>query len=431
MARIDRTTLARRIKARRLELGLTQREVAGNEFTRGFISQIENGLIDPSLKSLEIVARHLGTSVNYFLEESSTVDPVAVETAIRRTHELIKVDLQEAADYAATALSGAEQLETPHLLARAQSGSAWVAYYGGDFQEAARLFQLSADSYRLAGSPVQTIRALNAAGSAAHRAGDYPSAAHLYTEALELMETLEEPATGDRLRLLVNLGLLLTAQGESAKAISFLGQALDVAADNREYYRYGEVHTALGVNYRHLNQLDKAIKHYREATAFHNAVHQTLDAAHATLNSGNAYAAQRDFPKAREALLAALSTYEELGETAHAANARADLAKVMWYDGNLEEAERLSAAALEALTSTKERGRMLVLQGKILAGRHQPAEAAEAYATGLELLGSGEDDAETAEACYELGNLLLQLGKAAEASIYLKRAAASYRDMKQ
>lgn len=39
------TNIAERIKARRLELGLTQSDLVGGEYTHGFISQIENGQV--------------------------------------------------------------------------------------------------------------------------------------------------------------------------------------------------------------------------------------------------------------------------------------------------------------------------------------------------------------------------------------------------
>ncbi|MGI6611840.1 MAG: tetratricopeptide repeat protein [Limnochordia bacterium] len=430
MARADRTTLARRIKARRLELGLTQREVAGEDFTRGFISQVENGLIDPSLKSLEIIAQRLGSPISYFLEDSDAVDPVAVETSVRHTYDLLDSDLEAAAAAAAVALSGAERLGNPALLARARSGAAWVAYYNEGYSEAASLFGLSAEAHRTAGNLTQTLRALNAAGTAAHRAEDYPAAATYYTSALELARTLEEPGVTDHLRILVNLGLLLTHQEKTTEATSYLQQALELSIAHKEYYRHGEVHSALGVNHRRLGNIDKAIDHYRQAFQFYQAVQESLHAAHAVLNCGNAYAVSGEYAQARQLHNRALQTYEELGETVHAANARAELATVAWHEGHLEEASSLAEAALEHLTDEKERGRMLVMKARVLAKEEEIAAAVDLYRQGLPLLGENENTKDIAEACYELGDLLMRQGKAGEASPYLARAAGLYRRLK-
>lgn len=60
-----------RVKAIRLEKGLTQRQVAEPHLTRGFISQVENGLLMPSVASLHIIAAKLGKPADWFLEDTS------------------------------------------------------------------------------------------------------------------------------------------------------------------------------------------------------------------------------------------------------------------------------------------------------------------------------------------------------------------------
>ncbi|HEY8498753.1 MAG TPA: helix-turn-helix transcriptional regulator, partial [Limnochordales bacterium] len=62
--------IGQRIRRRREELGMTQQELAGRELTRGFISQLEKGIVMPSLKSLELIASRLYKPVAYFLEDS-------------------------------------------------------------------------------------------------------------------------------------------------------------------------------------------------------------------------------------------------------------------------------------------------------------------------------------------------------------------------
>lgn len=64
-------SIAVRVKAARLEKGLTQQEVAEPHLTRGFISQVENGLIMPSVASLHIIAAKLGKPADWFLEDIS------------------------------------------------------------------------------------------------------------------------------------------------------------------------------------------------------------------------------------------------------------------------------------------------------------------------------------------------------------------------
>ena len=61
--------LGRRIRQARQELGLSLREVAGDDFSRAFLNQIELGHAQPSTQNLRIIARRLQRPIEYFLEE--------------------------------------------------------------------------------------------------------------------------------------------------------------------------------------------------------------------------------------------------------------------------------------------------------------------------------------------------------------------------
>lgn len=67
--------LGDRLRTARLEAGLTQRQLCGEEITRNMLSQIENGSAKPSMKTLRYLAARLGKSVSYFLEEETVLSP--------------------------------------------------------------------------------------------------------------------------------------------------------------------------------------------------------------------------------------------------------------------------------------------------------------------------------------------------------------------
>ena len=61
-----------KIKELRLENGLTQDELASRcELTKGFISQIENNLTSPSIKTLDDILEVLGTSLGEFFTDDA------------------------------------------------------------------------------------------------------------------------------------------------------------------------------------------------------------------------------------------------------------------------------------------------------------------------------------------------------------------------
>lgn len=67
--------LAEKLKAARLEAGLSQRQLCGDMITRNMLSQIENGAAKPSMATLRYLAQRLGKTVSYFLEEQAVVSP--------------------------------------------------------------------------------------------------------------------------------------------------------------------------------------------------------------------------------------------------------------------------------------------------------------------------------------------------------------------
>ena len=67
--------LAEKLKAARLEAGLSQRQLCGEVITRNMLSQIENGSARPSMATLGYLAQRLGKSISYFLEDQAVVSP--------------------------------------------------------------------------------------------------------------------------------------------------------------------------------------------------------------------------------------------------------------------------------------------------------------------------------------------------------------------
>lgn len=61
------TTIAKRVRQRRLALGLSLRQVAGEGISASYISRLEKGDRRPSAKALRMLAANLGVSA-YWLE---------------------------------------------------------------------------------------------------------------------------------------------------------------------------------------------------------------------------------------------------------------------------------------------------------------------------------------------------------------------------
>lgn len=64
--------IGEKIKNARKLLSLSQQQLGGKEFTKGYISQIEQGRVKPSLKVLTVISERLNKPISYFLDEDVT-----------------------------------------------------------------------------------------------------------------------------------------------------------------------------------------------------------------------------------------------------------------------------------------------------------------------------------------------------------------------
>lgn len=101
----EKMELGEKIRRSRLDAGLSQRQLAGEEITRNMLSLIENGTAKPSVKTLRYLADRLEKPLSYFLEDWEQPDPGRGWETLRQAARA----LEEGRDrYAETLLSQAE-----------------------------------------------------------------------------------------------------------------------------------------------------------------------------------------------------------------------------------------------------------------------------------------------------------------------------------
>ncbi|MDQ6741597.1 MAG: helix-turn-helix domain-containing protein [Candidatus Dormibacteraeota bacterium] len=112
-------TLGQRIRRARLERGLSLAQVAGEDFSRAFLNQVEMGRSQPSTRVLRVIAARLGQPVDYLLGGADMDRELTVERARlalarrspRRALELVAGALEDRSPLGADArLCAAEAL---------------------------------------------------------------------------------------------------------------------------------------------------------------------------------------------------------------------------------------------------------------------------------------------------------------------------------
>src|SRR5919201_5866168 len=87
-------TIGQRLRRLRTDRGLSQRELSSRGVSYAYISRIEAGSRNPSVKALRMLAAKLGVPEEYLEYGEQPVDPAYIESELRRLQRL----LSDAAD---------------------------------------------------------------------------------------------------------------------------------------------------------------------------------------------------------------------------------------------------------------------------------------------------------------------------------------------
>src|SRR5881394_1126741 len=125
--------LGERLRQLRVAAGLTQSDLAGERFSKEYVSQIERGKTRPTRETVEWLAARLGVDPGFLERGVSADERSRVEAMLARAEALTNAERYDESleeyDNVQTALlaTGAVDLEV-----RALSGQAWALVQRGD-----------------------------------------------------------------------------------------------------------------------------------------------------------------------------------------------------------------------------------------------------------------------------------------------------------
>lgn len=248
-----------RIRAARHERKYTQSQLAGTDFSISYISAIERGQIQPSLRALEIIAQRLGLPSSYFFQNTpvSVQDWTAGPSALSGNHRQI-VDVNAQVEYTI--------LEVKILLQQKRPQKA-----------IALLNKLHAQSHD---ARVQ-MRVAIQLGQAHLEAGQLHECEVALVEAEKLAARLNDRYA--RLRVRYRLGLVYAAQRQFAHAIEAHWQCLDMLGELQShdpFWRF-DIYYQLGLHYAQLKQHEEASSMFQQAVSLAQELEDTDQAQRA------------------------------------------------------------------------------------------------------------------------------------------------------
>ena len=424
--------LGTRLRQLRVAASLTQSELAGDRFSKEYVSQIERGKTRPTGGTIEWLADRLGVDAGFLASGVATDERARLEGALTRAEALYEAQQDEEAVEAFEPLPAAARATgVPELQVRALVGSGLAKMRISDHRAALALFSEArviseAESFsdveradvllRLGGCRVQlnsiqtALGLLNESLGLAERSGmpcdalkanilswrarcwliqrDYEAAKEDVERALELSNGVDDLRTIGAAYF--QASLIADREGRWVLARNYAERAREAYAELADHVHVGQLTNNLGGLNFLLGNTDEAIDLLKQAFSIALEAGQEADAGRAVsslaqvhLRTGNVEQAEEQARHAIELLDGRVDYVDENG------SAQLVLGRALLEQGRLDDAEEAFSAAetcFAELGSASHRAAAWIARGDLAARRGEHQRAAELYRTAAEAL---------------------------------------------
>jgi transcriptional regulator with XRE-family HTH domain len=416
-------TIGERLKRLRLEQGFSQRELAAPGVSYAYISRIEAGTRQPSVKALRRLAAKLGVSADY-LETGSALDASAVRELRLSDLELaVRLGEVEGAEAALEeALAEAETAGDRAASMRARVALAQLALESGEYESAVRLLEGAIEGETFA--PVERFDIYANLGRAYAGNGRPDRAAALYQRCIDEVADVGGD-TSLEARYAALLSYALTDMGEIARAEDVVRQALSRVGDSSDPYMRVRLYWSIARLAHSQGRESVALENVRKAIALLQATDDTFHLARAhvlaaeiVLGRDDDVTAERHLAAADELFGGGRTTQDLLDMTQHRS-------RIALLRGDGATATSLARDALALCTDSQllERGLSLHALADALALQGDVEAASRAYEDAVALLEETGQWRSASSAARAWGRLLREHGREGDALDVLDRAA--------
>ena len=426
------SSLGERLRNLRVSAGLTQTDLAGDRFSKEYVSQIERSKTRPTHETVEWLASRLGVDPSFLASGVSADERARVEATLARAEML-----NEAQEYAgaveefgrgraAMLATGSAELE-----ARALAGEAWARAQLGEVREAIELLEsarriVETEQF----SDIDRADVVYRVGVCRYKLSSISTAIALFDEALRLADAARLPCDVLKSNILSWRSRCYRRQRDWEAAREDVSRALELAeglSDRRTlaqvYFQASmlaerEGHWVLARNYaerakaqleeisdragvgRLLNNLgaftfllgrpEEAVEYLKEAFGVALEVGHDQDAAQAVsslaqvhLRTGEPVKAEEQARHALKLLDGRVDFLDEIG------NAQLVLGRALLDQKRFDESEAMLAEAessFDQLSSASHRAAAWVAQGDLAERRGDDKRAATLYKRAAEIL---------------------------------------------
>ena len=424
--------LGERLRQLRVAAGMTQTELAGERFSKEYVSQIERGKTRPTRETVEWLAQRLGVDAGFLANGVSADERGRVDAALARAEAMLEARRNaEAIEEFGKISSSVAATGLPELEVRALAGEASARMREGEIREAIELLARARNlTERPEFSDLERADILYRLGVARYKLSSVQTAINLFDEAMILAERSELPSDHLRSNILAwrsrcyrrrrdleaaredveralelaeglndrettahvffQASIIADREGHWVLARSYAERARAIYEELSDRQNLGRLMNNLGgINFL-LGHPDEAISFLKDAFRIHIEIGNEADAAHDVNSLAQVHLRTGDIKRAEEQARHALQMLgdrvdflDEIG------NAQLVLGRALLEQERLDEAEvafRAAEDAFDQLSSASHRASAWVAQGDLATRRGDDTLAACLYRNAAEAL---------------------------------------------
>jgi tetratricopeptide (TPR) repeat protein len=426
-------SLGERVRELRLERGLTQQELAADNCSKEYVSQIERGRARPTPEMMQWLAERLGVDHDYLERGVSSADYERTEALVARIETLVTGKRYDEAIKAAAGFVAYP--DAPELALRALLAEGWSRMYEGELRTALERLEQARELASAPGlGPMELAETLFRLGCCRYKLSSIGVAIALFDEALKLVEESGLPA--DRLRVDI-LGWRsrchrrqrdwVSARDDVERALE-LSQALaDPELEANTLFQASLICEREG-NWLRARRLAE------QARALYEQLDDRVNVGRQLNNLGGFEFLLGNTTKAIERLQEAHEVARQIGSTPDAAQALCSLSEVELSEQRHTDAEAHARAAIRLLGGRDDfldvTGAAQLRLGKSLLAQARLDEADTALAEAEATLAQLSSASHLAAVWSVQGELALARDDTAEAASLYRRAAETLQDVR-
>jgi tetratricopeptide (TPR) repeat protein len=417
-------TIGQRLRRLRTERRFSQRELSSPGVSYAYISRIEAGTRQPSVKALRMLARKLGVSAEY-LETGSELGAEEARE-LRLADAELKLRLGEDPADAETVLS--EVLEEAisagdrTAATRARTILGLAAAQQGEHAKAVELLEEATEASQV--SPRDRPDVFATIGQSYVALGMPARAVELFEQSLAQVSEEAPDDVSAHVRFASYLSSALSDMGDVERAEAVMTDALARSEASSDPYTRVRLYWSLARISEFEGKYMAALNYVRRAIALLQATDDSLHLARAHLLSAWIMGAQGNAEGSGKHLELAERLLGPHPEPVDLARLRTEQAKRAALLGDGDEAEMRAREALELLGDSYEldQGSAAWALGEGLALQGEVDKAGKEFQRAVELLSENRRLREAAQAARGWGRMLRSAGREAEALDVLERA---------